>query len=75
MNVQSKYNSAISWGMSEKRKIYRSDVSDDEEWAFCASYLTLLAEDAPQRGYRLREIFNDVAVFSTYGRGIAHDAP
>jgi transposase len=36
---------------------YPSDVSD-EEWAFCAPYLTLMKEDAPQRDYPLRTIFN-----------------
>lgn len=39
------------------RKPYPSDVSD-EEWAFVAPYLTLMREDAPQREYPLREIFN-----------------
>ena len=42
--------------MSE-RKAYPSDVSDDE-WAFVAPYLTLMTEKAPQREYRLREVFN-----------------
>jgi transposase len=42
--------------MSE-RKAYPSDVSD-EEWAFIAPYLTLMTEDAPQREYELREVFN-----------------
>jgi len=42
--------------MSE-RKPYPSDVSD-EEWAFVAPYLTLMKEDAPQRNYPLREVFN-----------------
>ncbi len=42
--------------MSE-RKSYPSDVSD-EEWAFVAPYLTLMREDAPQREYPLREVFN-----------------
>jgi len=41
------------------RKIYPSDVSDDE-WAFVASYLTLMTPDAPQRCYALRELFNGV---------------
>lgn len=36
---------------------YPSDVSDDE-WAFCAPYLTLMTEDAPQRQHALREVFN-----------------
>jgi len=40
-----------------KRKAYPSDVSD-EEWAFVAPYLTLMTEDAPQRVYPLREVFN-----------------
>ena len=39
------------------RKPYPSDVSDDE-WAFIAPYLTLMNEDAPQRDYSLREVFN-----------------
>lgn len=39
------------------RKAYPSDVSDDE-WAFVAPYLTLMKEDAPQREYSLREVFN-----------------
>lgn len=39
------------------RKAYPSDVSD-EEWAFIAPYLTLMSEDAPQREYPLREVFN-----------------
>jgi transposase len=40
-----------------KRKPYPSDVSDDE-WAFVAPYLTLMREDAPQREYPLREVFD-----------------
>jgi transposase len=39
------------------RKPYPSDVSDDE-WAFVAPYLTLMTEEAPQREYPLREVFN-----------------
>ena len=39
------------------RKAYPSDVSD-EEWAFVAPYLSLMREDAPQRDYELREVFN-----------------
>jgi transposase len=40
-----------------QRKAYPSDVSD-EEWALVAPYLTLMSEDAPQRTYSLREVFN-----------------
>jgi transposase len=40
-----------------ERRAYPSDVSDDE-WAFVAPYLTLMNEDAPQRRYSLREVFN-----------------
>jgi transposase len=43
--------------MANTRKSYPSDVSNDE-WAFCAPYLTLMKEDAPQRAYPLRELFN-----------------
>jgi transposase len=39
------------------RKAYPTDVSDDE-WAFVAPYLALVREDAPQRKYELREVFN-----------------
>jgi transposase len=39
------------------RKPYPSDVTD-EEWDFVAPYLTLMTEDAPQRGHDLREVFN-----------------
>jgi len=43
--------------MAKVRRAYPSDVSD-EEWAFCAPYLTLMRENAPQREYPLRELFN-----------------
>ncbi len=43
------------WYMS--RKIYPSDVSDDE-WAFVAPYLTLMTPKVPQRQYDLRAVFN-----------------
>ena len=36
---------------------YPSDVSE-EEWAFAAPYLALVREDAPQREYALREVYN-----------------
>jgi transposase len=39
------------------RKPYPTDVSDDE-WSFVAPYLTLMNQDAPQRVYDLREVFN-----------------
>jgi transposase len=40
-----------------ERKAYPSDISDDE-WALVAPYLTLMTEEAPQRLYSLREVFN-----------------
>ena len=43
--------------MSTPSKAYPSDVSD-EEWAFVAPYLTLMAPDAPQRRHDLREVYN-----------------
>lgn len=39
------------------RSGYPSNVSD-EEWALLAPYLCLMAEEAPQRAYSLREVFN-----------------
>jgi transposase len=43
--------------MNPSRNPYPSDVSDDE-WAFVAPYFSLLPEDAGQRTYSLREVFN-----------------
>ena len=56
---------------------YQSDVND-EEWAFCAPYLTLMKEDAPQRDYSSREIFNAVRYMVRAGcpwRMIPNDLP
>src|SRR5688572_33089667 len=39
------------------RTPYPTDVTD-EEWVFVAPYLTLMDEEAPQRRYDLREVFN-----------------
>jgi transposase len=58
-------------------KPYPSDVSD-EEWMFCAPYLTLMKEDALQREYPLREVFNGLRWFVRAGcpwRMIPHDLP
>src|SRR6266508_2588376 len=43
--------------MSTTRKSYKSDVSD-AEWEFLLPYLTLMREDAPQRDYSLRDVFD-----------------
>jgi transposase len=59
------------------RKPYPSDVSDDE-WAFVAPYLTLMTEDAPQRRYPLREVFNGLRYIVKTGgqwRWMPHDLP
>jgi transposase len=59
------------------RKPYPSDVSDDE-WAFTAPFLTLMKEDAPQREYPLRELFNGLRWLVRTGspwRMIPHDLP
>ena len=56
---------------------YQSDVSD-EEWAFCAPYLTLMKEDAPQRDHSSREIYNAVRYMVRAGcpwRMIPNDLP
>jgi transposase len=60
-----------------RRKPYPSDVSDDE-WAFVAPYLALVREDAPQRTYPLREVFNGLRYIVKTGaqwRLMAHDLP
>ncbi len=59
------------------RKAYPSDVTDDE-WAFVAPYLTLMREDAPQRDYPLREVFNGLRYIVRTGmqwRFMANDLP
>jgi transposase len=59
------------------RKAYDSDVND-EEWAFAAPYLTLMREDAPQRDYELREVFNGLRWIVRTGapwRLMPHDLP
>ncbi len=59
------------------RKPYLSDVSDDE-WAFVAPYLTLMREDAPQREYSLREVFNGLRYLVQTGaqwRWMPNDLP
>ena len=59
------------------RKAYVSDVSD-EEWAFVAPYLTLMAPEAPQRRHDLREVFNGLRFIVRGGlqwRLMPHDLP
>jgi transposase len=63
--------------MKATRKSYPSDVSD-EEWSFCVPYLTLMNEQAPQREYPLREIFNGLRWFVRAGcpwRMMPNDLP
>ncbi len=60
-----------------ERKAYPSDVSD-EEWAFVAPYLTLITEDAPQRVYDLREVYNGLRYIARSGapwRWLPNDLP
>jgi transposase len=59
------------------RKAYPSDISD-EEWALVAPYLTLMSEDAPQRDFPLREVFNGLRYIVRTGapwRWMPHDLP
>lgn len=63
--------------MSTTRKSYPSDVTDGE-WEFLVPYLTLMREDAPQRDYNLRELFNGVRYVVKTGcqwRYLPHDFP
>jgi transposase len=63
--------------MTKGRKSYPSDVSD-AEWAFCAPYLTLMKEDAPQREHSLRELYNGLRWFVRAGcpwRMLPNDLP
>lgn len=59
------------------RKAYPSDVSD-EEWELVTPYLTLMTEEAPQREYSLREVFNGLRYIIRSGgawRMMPHDLP
>ena len=63
--------------MQSVRKPYPSDVSD-EEWALIAPYLVLLREDAGQRLYSLRELFNGLRYVIRHGipwRAMPNDLP
>jgi transposase len=60
-----------------ERKAYPTDVSD-AEWALVAPYLTLMTEDAPQRDFPLREVFNGLRWIVRSGsswRLMPHDLP
>jgi transposase len=63
--------------MNTTRKSYPSDVAD-AEWEFLIPYLTLMREDAPQREYALRDLFNAVRYVVKTGchwRFLPHDLP
>lgn len=63
--------------MNPSRNPYPTDVSDDE-WAFVAPYLILLPEDAGQRTYSLREVFNGLRWITRAGapwRMMPNDLP
>src|SRR5262249_62426697 len=63
--------------MSTARKSYPSDVSDTE-WEFLVPYLTLMRQDAPQREYSLRDLFNAIRYVVKTGcpwRFLPHDLP
>jgi transposase len=63
--------------MNTTRKSYPSDVSD-AEWEFLLPYLLLMREDAPQREYPLRELFNAMRYVVKTGcqwRFLPHDFP
>ena len=63
--------------MRKGREGYPSDVSD-EEWAWVVSYLTLMVEEAPQREYSLRAVFNALRWMVRTGaswRMMPHDFP
>jgi transposase len=63
--------------MNTTRKSYPSDLSD-AEWEFSGPYLTLMREDAPQREYALRDLFDAVRYVVKTGcpwRFLPHDFP
>jgi transposase len=63
--------------MNTQRNQYPSDVTD-AEWEFCAPYLSLMREDAQQRDYPSRELFNGLRYVVRTGcqwRFLPHDFP
>jgi transposase len=63
--------------MNPARNPYPSDVTD-AEWDFLVPYLTLMREDAPQREYPSRELFNALRYLMKTGcqwRFLPHDFP
>ena len=63
--------------MNTTRKSYPSDVTD-AEWEFLLPYLSLMREDAPQRAYPLRDLFNAMRYVVKTGcqwRYLPHDLP
>ena len=59
------------------RQGYPTDVTD-EEWSFVAPYLALCREDAAQRDYRLRAVFNALRYVAKTGghwRMLPNDLP
>jgi transposase len=59
------------------RQGYQTDVTD-EEWSFVAPYLALCREDATQRDYSLRAVFNAVRYVAKSGcpwRMLPNDLP
>jgi transposase len=63
--------------MNTTRKSYPSDVSD-AEWEFLLPYVTLMREDAPQRVYALRDLFDAIRYVVKTGcqwRFLPHDFP
>ena len=73
MNMRGMRDSMRAWRPHPPPNRYPSDVSD-EEWAFVAPYLTVLAPDALQRRHELREVFNAVRYSGAYGRPLALSA-
>lgn len=65
-------------GMEKRvRSGYPSDISD-EEWVFVAPYLALCREDAAQRDYALRDVFNALRYIAKTGsqwRFLPNDLP
>ncbi len=72
----------VGWHIIQRMEVsprlaYPTDVSD-EEWAFLAPYFRLMREDAPQRRYPLRELFNGlryIARTGLQGCYLPHDLP
>ena len=75
--VMTESQTGLGGATTDRADAYPSEVSD-AEWEFLAPFLTLMSEDAPQRKYPMRDLFNAVRYVVRTGcpwRYLPHDFP